>query len=586
MFGRIGLVTLTTYLGLAVLGCDRSSTKQPPRPSVPADSTPPNVASPLPDRSRERATEVAPVGFRFAEVAEARGVAFSYHNGASGAMHLWETMGGGVAVLDFDGDGWMDLYFTNGCDDPHGPPDGRRRGRLFRNLGGGEFADATEAAMIDDRGYGQGCAVGDCDNDGFDDLFVSRYGSASLYKNLGDGTLKDITSLAAIRCPLWNTACAFGDLAGSGALDLFVTGYVEIDLAAEPICRDRRGKLAYCGPDNYEGQPFQLWQNAGDGQFRDVSDAAGVVMPKCKGLAAAVLDLDDDGRLDVFVVNDAEPARLLRNLGDGRFEDAALSAGLAYTGDGHVYNGMGIAHGDYDCDGRIDLAVSNFFEKGVVLFQNRGGGSFRDKSLRTGLGPATRPRTSFALVFADVDNDGWPDLFVANGHISDLRADGIPYGMRAQLFHNRQGEGFRDVSDQAGEYFRAERLGRGAAAGDLDNDGGVDVVVSHNVGPIAVLRNETPDRGHFLSVALVGTRSSRVPYGARVIATVGDRVYVQCLGGGGSYFSANDQRILLGLGAMTKVDRIEVRWPSGQRNQWTDVPADRAIRLTEGRDSS
>jgi hypothetical protein len=491
-------------------------------------------------------------------------------------------MGGGVGMIDFDGDGWIDLFFTDGGDLPRDADVKPPGTRLFRNQGSATFLEVTEFTGLVGGGYGQGCAVGDWDNDGFDDLFVTQYGSSMLYRNNGDGTLRDVTSQAGANSPLWNTACAFGDLSGRGQLDLFVTGYLEAGLTGGPECYDRRGKPAYCGPEHFAGQSYRLYQNSGEGTFADISDAAGVVVPRSKGLAASIFDADNDGLLDVFVVNDAEPARLFRNQGESRFGDVALTAGLAYTGDGQLFNGMGIGQGDYDGDGRIDLVVSNFYEKGVVLFRNRGRGLFRDESVSSRLGPATRPTTSFGIDFFDPDNDGWLDIFVANGHIADLRADGIPYAMKAQLFRNEGGRRFTDVSAHAGDYFLTERLGRGVAIGDVDNDGGSDVVVSHNVGPVSVLRNETPERGHYILIDLVGVRSSRTAVGTRLSATVGGRSSVRILAGGGSYLSASDRRILLGLGENNRVTALEVDWPSGHRDRWEDIAGDQVVRIVEG----
>lgn len=559
--------------------CGRSTPSQPSSaPSVVA----PSPADGLQIPAQRDAREVQQAVGRFRDVAAAGGIEFSYYNAAKGRMHLRETMGGGVGMIDFDGDGVLDLFFTDGCDLPRDPADRQHRGRLFRGQGSATFADVTEPCGIVDFGYGQGCAVGDVDNDGFDDLFVTQFGGTAMYFNLGDGTFRDGTSDSGVHSPLWNTACAFGDLTGQGVLDLFVTGYLEVGASGEPICRDRRGNPAYCGPEHFPGQSFRLFQNCGDSSFADRSVDAGVVVPQSKGLAATILDLDEDGRLDVFVVNDAEPARLFGNRGALRFEEVAMTAGLAYTGDGQIYNGMGIATGDFDGDGRVDLSVSNFYEKGAVLFRNRGNGRFRDESVPTGLGSATRPRLSFGLEFLDVENDGWLDLFLANGHISDLRADGIPYAMRAQLFQNTGNGRLREISATAGDYFNSERLGRGVAVGDLDNDGSTDIVVSHNTGPASVLRNESLARGHFLRVELVGTVSSRTAVGARLTISVGDRSLVRVLAGGGSYLSASDRRLLFGLGESERVTALEVEWPSGHRDRWGGSAGDQMVRIVEG----
>jgi hypothetical protein len=518
--------------------------------------------------------------FRFHQAAAARGLQFDYYNAARGRTHIRETMGGGAAFFDLDGDGFQDLYFTDGCDMPLEPADRAHRGRLFRNLHG-RFCDVTDPAGLRDFGYGQGCAAGDCDNDGFDDLVVTHYGSLAVYSNQGDGTVRDSTDESGTSSPLWNTAAALADVTGDGQIDLFVTGYLEVGPSGEPICRDRRGKPAYCGPEHFPGQSFRLFLNQGDGQFRDVSSESGVVLPRSKGLAACILDVDEDSRPDIFVVNDAEPARLFHNDGAGRFHDTALVTGLAFNSAGQVYNGMGIAPGDYDGDGRIDFAVSNFYEKGIVLFRNLGRGLFRDESGPARLGPATRPFTSFGLQFIDADNDGWLDLFVANGHISDLRADGIPYAMTPQVFRNLGDGRFADVSARSGEYFQSEQLGRGVAAGDLDRDGRCDMAVSHNTGPAALLLNETAARGHYLAVELVGTRSSRTPFGAKLTARLADRTLVRILPGGGSYLSASDRSMAFGLGAQTGVVELEVLWPSGQRQVWGPVAGDRVLRLIE-----
>jgi tetratricopeptide (TPR) repeat protein len=517
---------------------------------------------------------------RFEDIARRSGVCFRYESGATPHQFIADTMGGGVALLDYDRDGWLDIYFINGCALPFNRRSPPRPNKLYRNRGGGTFDDNTERAGVAGRGYGMGCAVGDFDNDGYDDLFLTGLGETVLYRNRGDGTFEDVTKRAGVSSSRWTTAAGFGDLDGDGDLDLVVAAYVEADPAKVLECRDEFGKPIHCPPHRFPAQFDHLFRNNGDGTFTDVGQASGIEIPDGRGLGLAIADLDDDGRLDIFVANDGSANFLFRNLGGLRFEEIAITAGVAYDGTGQATASMGVVAEDLNGDGLIDLFHTNFVNQGNTLRWNLGGGQFVDGTLSANLTAPSRSRTGFGTVAFDADNDGSLDLFVANGHTDEQPWFNTPMAQLPQLFLGREHGRFELADTEVSTYFARAVVGRGVAAGDLDNDGRVDLVVVHRDAPVTLLHNRTPG-GHWLGLRLQGTRSGRTPIGARVVCRAGGRTSARWWTSGTSYLSSSDPRIWFGLGSARVVDRLEVRWPSGTVQSWSNLPVDRILDLRE-----
>jgi tetratricopeptide (TPR) repeat protein len=512
----------------------------------------------------------------------ASGVRHYYESGATERLFIADTMGGGVGLIDFDDDGWLDIYFVNGCTIPFDGTDPPRPNVLYRNQGDGTFRGVTRSAGVSGRGYGMGCAVGDYDNDGHDDLFVTGLNQTILYRNRGDGTFEDVTVSARVFSNRWTTAAGFGDLDGDGDLDLVVITYVECALDDELVCRDHSGRRIHCAPARYPAQEDLLYRNNGDGTFTEVSRAAGFVAPNGRGLGLAIADLDGDGALDIFVANDGTPNFLFRNLGGMRFEEIGAKAGVATNGAGHATASMGVVADDLDGDGKIDLFITNLVNESSTLFRNLGGGLFFDATLGAGLDAPSRPKTGFGTAALDADSDGRLDLFVANGHVDDRPWANSPMAQTALFFWGRDAARFELAGASASSYFARRVVGRGVAAGDFDNDGGVDVVVVHRDAPAALLSNSSR-RGHWLGLRLRGARSGRTAVGAQVSCRADGRSMVRWMTSGTGYLSAHDPRIWIGLGAAHWIDRLEVKWPSGVTQVWSDVAPDRILEIAEDR---
>lgn len=520
----------------------------------------------------------------FTDITKQAGIDFQHVNGASAQKHIVETMGSGALFFDFDDDGWLDIFMVDGGSVTDAAVAARAHHRLYRNRGDGQFEDVTRAAGIRHREYGMGACAADYDNDGHVDLYLTNFGPNVLYHNDGHGAFTDVTLRAGVGSNRLASSCAFADIDNDGFVDLFVANYVDPEDNSK-LCGDSRAR-AYCRPDVYSGVASTLYRNQGDGTFTDVTKRAGLDRADGKALGVVFADYDGDGRVDLFVANDLTRNFLYHNDGNGVFKEVGLPAGVALASDGRVRAGMGTDFGDYDGDGRLDLVVTNFESETHSLYRNLGGGLFADATFESGLGPATLPFLGFGAAFLDYDNDTDLDLAIANGHVLDnagLFRSTSRYGQRNLLFRNEGKGRFTEVGRQSGSGFASEKVSRALVAGDIDNDGDVDLLVSNNGQTTDLLRNEANGRsGHALLLKLRGRRSNRDGIGATVIAAMGNRRLKREVRAGSSYLGQNDIRVHLGLGRAPVVDRLEVTWPGGRMDTLTSVPVDQILTLEEG----
>ncbi len=534
----------------------------------------------------------------FIESAESSGLEFTHVNGATGQYYMAEQMGAGVALFDYDNDGDLDVFLVQSgpLDDGKGPRMSGPSCRLFRNdlVVGADgkrtlrFTDVTERAGLALRTYGMGAAVGDYDGDGDLDLFVTSFGPDTLFRNNGDGTFTDVTAQAGVSDPLWSTSAAFIDYDRDGDLDLFVANYLDFSLASNQVCHDAVGTRDYCSPRSYHPVPDKLYRNDGNGRFSDVTEASGISKADGAGLGVTTGDYNGDGWPDLYVANDATPNQLWINQHDGRFVDEGLLSGAALNAAGNPEGSMGIASGDFNLDGFEDLFVTNIIGETFALYVNDGKGNFEDARVKAGLATPTAAFTGFGTDWFDYDNDGWLDLFIANGAVNIIpaqRGQPSPFRMRNQLFHNVNGQ-FREVTSEAGPAFERAEIGRGAAFGDLDNDGDVDLVVTNNGGPVRLLLNQAQELGsanHWLSVRAEDGPKNRFGVGALVgVERAGKPTLWRRVRTDGSYLSAGDVRVHFGLGAQPTITAIVVQWQDGTRERWTDIKSDRLVTLTRG----
>jgi hypothetical protein len=527
---------------------------------------------------------------RFEDVAAKAGVKFELHNGATGDFHQPELMLGGVAVLDFDNDGCMDIFFTNGAAMPslkkNGPSDFNR---LFRNNCNGTFTDVTEKAHVAGDGYAMGAAAADYDNDGNPDLFVAGLNRNILYRNRGDGTFEDVTAKAHLEGidrrfgKLWSVAAAWVDVDNDGWLDLVVSNYVQWDPKLEPLCGTAEKRL-YCHPSAYRGTPMQLFHNNHDGTFTDATESSGIGAHIGKGMGVVVGDYDGDGLMDIFVANDSVPNFLFHNLGNGKFEEVALTAGVAFNDNGQSVASMGADLRDIDNDGRPDLIVTAMHDDTFPLFHNTGQTpAFDDQTARSGLAIGTRSLTGWGVGFYDFDNDGWKDIFSANAHFPGIESTvGPNTSLPNAVFRNSGNGKFENVSAAAGADVQLPGQYRGAAFADFDNDGRIDVVVANVNGPARLFRNVTPNTGHRLALKLTGSKSNRDAIGAQITVTLasGRKLYNQCTTSVG-YASSSEPLVRFGLGGETAAKLIQIRWPSGKVQELSNTKADQVLKVRE-----
>jgi enediyne biosynthesis protein E4 len=527
------------------------------------------------------------------DITAASGVRFKHEASPTSQKYLVETMGAGVALFDCDGDGRLDIFFVNGAriDDPM--PKGalpekdspRYWNRLYRQKSDGTFEDVTEKSGLAGAGYGMGVAVGDYDNDGHEDLYVTAFPHNHLYHNRGDCTFEDVTESAGVGASGWSASAAWVDIDNDGLLDLIVTRYLDWSFDNNPYCGEHLpGHRAYCSPDIFRGIPLLLYHNDGGGHFSEISQKAGISKLEGKGLGVAIADMDHDGRTDIAIANDSVRQFLLHNKGNGVFEDVAVEAGTAVDEDGRVYAGMGVDFADYDNDGNPDIIVTDLSDQKYALYRNAGDGTFTYETGPSGLGMISRPYAGWGVRFMDYDNDGWKDLFIAQGHVLDtiqLTFPHLRYLQTPLLLHN-EGKRFVDVSAQSGEIFRQKWAARGLAVGDIDNDGSLDVVITTNNGPAYVLHNEGARPNHWLTLQLVGRRSNRDGIGAEVklVSSSGANQYAT-VSTAGSYLSSSDKRVHFGLGADLSAKTVEVHWPSGILQRLSNVKADQILTVTE-----
>jgi len=521
----------------------------------------------------------------FTDIAAASGVTFRHETGGRSPLTILQTAGAGCAMLDYDGDGRLDLFLVNGMFLDGRPRDQQPRHALYHNDGSGRCADVTARAGVGGPAYGMGCAVGDYDGDGRPDLYVTAYGGNTLYHNNGDGTFSDVTARAGVRAGGWCASAAWADYNGDGYLDLYVGRYLRFDRNSRQLCRVGSVQLA-CPPHDYAGAAGILYRNNGNGTFTDVTAASGAVNHQGKTLGVLWWDEDGDGRPDLFVANDGVANSLFHNLGGGHFRDVALTRGVAYGASGNAQASMGVDVADYDGDGRLDLFVTTFQNETDALYHNDGPTGYTYATAEAGLAEATLPFLSFGCGFFDQDNDGWPDLFIASGHVQDRIHEVDPSCADAQprqFFRNRGDGTFEDLSARGGPALTTPAVGRGAAFGDIDGDGDIDILVNNCGGPAMLLRNNLAPGRHWLTVRLDGARPNRFGIGAWVSVTAGGRTQIAEARAGHSYASTSDPRLHFGLGAARRVDRLVVRWPGGGASTLDDVRADREVVVRQPR---
>lgn len=532
----------------------------------------------VPENGRTQKPPLIHENVKFTDITKDVGIQFRDENGESGEKYFVEPLGRGLALLDYDNDGDLDLYLVNGCDLTGKDSSSTQTNILYRN-DDGKFIDVSTTASVGDTSYGLGCCAGDYNNDGHIDLYVTNFGPNILYKNNGDGTFSEVTHVSGVGGNQLSSGCAFVDYDADGYLDLYVVNYVKYDINKNPQC-SRKGVPTYCTPEVLEAESDILYRNNGDDTFTDVTEIADLTAPPGKGLGVVCGDVDNDGDVDIFVANDTTPNILYLNNGDGTFIEDALFAGVALSEDGQAFSGMGTNFGDYDNDGYLDIVITNFQDQVNNLYQNTQNGFFNDVCFTTGIGEKSLPYLAWGVDLVDFNNDGWLDIFVANGHLDDNIAMIDPVGTYAQLnqvYWNNQGTSF-NVSQITGQ----KKVSRGTAFGDIDNDGDLDIVVANLKDSPTILRNDGGNNGNWFSIKLVGTHCAHDAIGARVTLTAEGLTQIREVKSGSGYLSQNDMRLHFGLGNAERIDSISVRWVCGHVDTITDVKPNQFLTYTEG----
>ncbi len=528
---------------------------------------------------------------QFVEVSQAAGIRFVLTSGGPEKKYIIEAKGGGgIAWFDYDNDGYPDLFFVNGSTFEDWKRGSSPQSRLYRNNRDGTFTDETPASGLHRTGWGMGVCAADYDNDGNPDLYVTYYGGNVLYRNLGSGKFRDVTKQAGVPGHGWGMGCAFGDYDNDGFLDLYVANYVDVDIeklgepGSMPNCT-YRGIATFCGPRGLKGGRDILYHNNGDGTFTDVTEKAGIDPGSYFGLGVVMGDYNRDGRLDIYVANDSTPSSLYQNNGDGTFTDVGPQSGTAYGAEGQEQAGMGVEFGDYDNDGWLDLVKGNFSDDTKNLYHNNRDGTFTDQTYFAGIGGVAWLFTTFGVEFLDYDNDGWKDIILANGQTfpqMDKYPTGITYAERNLLFHNLHNGKFEEVGLRSGPAMTLKKVSRGLAKADYDNDGDLEFAISNMNGSPDLIRHARRNGNHSILVKLIGTKSNRSGIGAKVRVIAGSLTQFDEVRSGGSYLSSSDVRLHFGLGTVTRVDRIEIDWPSGTHENLEDVLADQVVVVKEG----
>ena len=562
-------------------GCKQQASVAPaPSQSEQVAAAPSPSPSPTPPR---------PSGpIEFTDVTADAGIRFKHNSGAFGKKYLPETIGAGGAFLDYNNDGWQDIFLVNSMDWPESK---KRRSfsALYHNNKDGTFTDVTHQVGLGVEMYGIGVAVADYDNDGNDDIFVTCVGPNHLFRNLGNGKFADVTAKAGLAEPGFSSSAAWFDYDNDGKLDLFVGRYVEWSVQTDQYCTLDNKNKTYCTPQTYKGQSSQLYRNRGNGTFENVTERAGLNDPAGKTLGVALLDLDDDGWMDLFVANDTEPNKLYRNNHNGTFTDNAVIAGVAFSEAGTARAGMGVDAADYDGSGKQSVVIGNFTNESIALYHNDGSGLFTDEASTSGIGKISAQSLTFACFFFDYNLDGLLDVFAANGHVSDdisVVQPTVKYAQPPHLFHNKGKKKFEEVTSKLGRALNRAIVGRGAAYGDYDNDGDLDLLITTNNGPARLLRNENANQNDVVRVKTIGTRANRNGIGAKVVVkTSRGRTLYQMVRTGSSYCSQSELPLVFGLGKPEDGTTltIEVTWPGNQKDRIADVKPNQIVTIQEGK---
>ena len=575
--------------GLLFLGCGKKQTVEPrPEPTQPLAAPAPVTGAASKSQGLNSLADRPSGPVHFTDVSQAAGIRFRHNSGAFGKKYLPETMGSGVCAIDFDGDGWQDILFVNSMDWPEHKRN-RSTAALYHNNHDGTFTDVTRDAGLATEMYGMGCAIGDFDNDGRDDVYITALDGNHLYRNLGNGKFRDVTKKAGVQDSGFSTGAIWIDYDRDGKLDLYVAHYVDWSVSKDQFCAMDGKNKSYCTPELYKGQSGKLFHNKGNGVFEDVTVKAGLSDPSSKSLGVVMLDYDNDGWPDLLVTNDTQANKLYRNNHDGTFSESAFAAGVAFSDAGKARAGMGADAGDYDLSGRQSLVIGNFTNESLALYYNEGGGLFADKAPEAGLGTPSAKSLTFSSFFFDYNLDGLPDVFALNGHVADdisILQPSVKYAEPPLLFRNKGNGRFEDVSEKVGASFRQAVVGRGAAYLDFDNDGDLDLVLTSSNGPARLLRNDNGNSNDMLRVKAIGTRSNRDAIGARItIRQPNGSHQLQMVKSGSSYLSQSELPLTFGLGRPQtgKTVSLEIVWPSGHREAIAAIQPNQSIVVEEGK---